>query len=104
HAISGKGSASRKLVAAGQGDLFEQPNLIFSSKVGSTPTVWVVCVSADDQSIRAEVSCPTSFEGAQFEGFHRRIFVLDESFDHELTAAIPEVNDLDYLDVSISKK
>ncbi|MBL0422399.1 general secretion pathway protein C [Ramlibacter sp. AW1] len=31
--------------------------------------------------MRAEVSCPLLFEGNQFEGFSKRIFVVDRDYD-----------------------
>jgi len=70
HAISGKGTASRSLVAAGQGELFGRATDSVEADVfGSTPTVWVICVSVEGFSVRAEVSCPKNFEGSQFENF-----------------------------------
>ncbi|MDO8271258.1 MAG: hypothetical protein Q7U82_04955 [Gammaproteobacteria bacterium] len=103
HAISGKGNASRNLVAAGQGELFvNEEGLVGKPVIGSNPTVWVICVAVDDAHIRAEVSCPESFEGAQFENFHQRIFVVDQ----ELTP-ITQKHDLEIeeeFDVAVSKK
>ncbi|MCO6414073.1 MAG: hypothetical protein J5I92_15145 [Thiogranum sp.] len=105
HAISGKGTASRGLVAAGQGELFGEAGIDGKVKVfGSTPTVWVICVSVHGFSVRAEVSCPTSFEGSQFEDFHQRIFVLDESFDPTLGRKNSAGEEADDFDVHISKK
>lgn len=77
-AISGKGSASRHLVRSGQMDMFDvvDPR---ADQIGRRPTVWLICVSVDDDAVRAEVSCPDVFEGNQFEGFVRRLFVVDES-------------------------
>jgi len=105
HAISGKGPASRNLVAAGQGDLFDDASIDGGVKVfGSTPTVWIICVSVDSVSVRAEVSCPTSFEGSQFESFHQRIFVLDENFEPTIGRNDSIDEDTDDFDVQISKK
>lgn len=80
-AISGKGSGSRKLIHDGQAELFGSASSRVPKTVGATPTVWVICVSSDERTIRAELSCPESFEGEQFEGFSKRIFVLDETLD-----------------------
>lgn len=81
-AISGKGSGSRKLIHDGrQTELFENGDRNMPKTIGSTPTVWVICVSADDKHVRAEVSCPEIFEGEQFDGFSKRIFVVDEALD-----------------------
>lgn len=105
HAISGKGTASRSLVAAGQGELFERPaDTVSTDAFGSTPTVWVICVSVEGFSVRAEVSCPKSFEGSQFEEFHQRIFVLDESFEPTAERSTTTDEDAADFDVEISKK
>ncbi|MET0049965.1 MAG: hypothetical protein ABW095_02665 [Candidatus Thiodiazotropha sp.] len=101
-AISRKGTAARQLVAEGQGDLFDVPSTRATTKYGRSPTVWIICVQADDQSLKAEVSCPKTFEGSQFEEFHQRIFVLDETYDDW-----DPYNDdslLDDIDVIVSKK
>ena len=106
HAISGKGAASRSLVAAGQGELFGRSTDTFEADVfGRTPVVWVICVSVEGPSVRAEVSCPQIFEGVQFENFHQRIFVLDESFEPTIDRNnITTDEDADDFDVEISKK
>lgn len=102
-AISGKGSASRSLVAAGQGELFGcSTNTLEAEVFGATPVVWVICVSVEGFSIRVEVSCPKTFEGAQFEDFHQRIFVLDEDFEPILDRG--NDSDAEEFDVEISKK
>lgn len=80
-AISGKGAGSRKLIQDGQADLFDRVDPTTTDALGVTPTVWVVCVSADAKKLRAELSCPEAFEGSQFEGFSKRIFVVDEDLD-----------------------
>lgn len=104
-AISGKGAASRKLVHAGQGSLF--PELLSSEEEVAGATVWLLCVSADEHSVRAEVSCPKSFEGTQFEGFTTRLWVVDQTFE---PGPVTEPGDIDgdngddLLDVVISKK
>ncbi|MCQ4164679.1 hypothetical protein [Tahibacter harae] len=79
-AVSGKGAAARDLVNSGQSDLFE--GLLDITKPDddhdNSPVVWLLCVSSDDSSVCAEVSCPEPFEGTQFQGFSKRIFVLNE--------------------------
>lgn len=77
-AISGKGAGSRRLIQDGQTELFDRDAPEAVDAVGSTPTVWVVCVSTEGKKLRAEVSCPEAFEGNQFEGFRKRIWVVDE--------------------------
>lgn len=107
-AISGKGAGSRHLINAGQTELFPSPrnNDQNASRIfGATPTVWMICVSSDDYTVRAEVSCPEIFEGNQFEGFVRRLFVVDESFG-PTPDKIKEPKDDDALDfdVQVTKK
>ena len=80
-AISGKGAGSRKLIHDGQIELFDRTAPEAADAIGSVPTVWFVCVSTDLKKLRAEVSCPKAFEGNQFEGFSKRIFVVDEDLD-----------------------
>lgn len=77
-AISGKGAGSRKLIQKGQAELFDRDAPEAVDAFGSVPTVWAVCVSTDSNRLRAEVSCPEAFEGNQFEGFSKRIWVVDE--------------------------
>jgi hypothetical protein len=78
-AISSKGAGSRKLILWGhQGELFERSAVAKTQIRGAAPVVWVVCVSTSDNRLRAEVSCPLVFEGDQFDGFTKRILVLDE--------------------------
>jgi len=89
-AISKKGTASRKLVEDGQGELFgtTSANKNYSSpaeKIGSKPVVWMLCVSSDDRGLQAEVSCPKIFDGEQFDGFHKRIFVINDKYDPEVS-------------------
>ncbi|MBN9696502.1 MAG: hypothetical protein J0L85_11970 [Zoogloea sp.] len=83
-AISGKGAGSRKLIKDGQGELFVRDAPEAKDALGSVPTVWVVCVSVDHLKLRAEVSCPEAFEGSQFEGFSKRIWVVDEDLEPTL--------------------
>ncbi len=80
-AISGKGAGSRKLIQNGQAELFDRDAPEAVDAIGSAPTVWAVCVSADSKRLRAEVSCPEAFEGNQFEGFSKRIWVVDEDLE-----------------------
>lgn len=80
-AISGKGAGSRKLIQSGQTELFDRNAPEASDALGCVPTVWAVCVSTDSNRLRVEVSCPEAFEGNQFEGFSKRIWVIDEDME-----------------------
>ena len=83
-AISVKGAGSRKLIQNGQSELFSRDTPEAEDAFGCTPTVWTLCVSADSKRLRAELSCPKTFEGNQFEGFSKRIWVVDEDLESTL--------------------
>lgn len=102
-AISSKGSASRNLIKSGQMDLFDTDDKS-ADGIGRTPTVWLICVSVNDDSVRAEVTCPKVFEGDQFEGFVRRLFVVDESIGPKPTRRSDPDEGTLQLDVPVSKK
>lgn len=102
-AISGKGAASRQLVRDGNLELFPLDPGSRVAPIGAAPTVWVICVSADDHSVRAEVSCPKSFEGNQFEGFVRRLCVVDDTFEPQADHAQDNDEGLDF-DVAVTRK
>lgn len=106
-AISGKGAGSRKLVEFGkQGELFERHDTPATESLGVVPTVWVLCVSTEGKKLRAEVSCPDAFEGNQFEGFSKRIFVVNEDFGPNLSQNISLDDDggSGEIEVRIAKK
>ena len=107
-AISEKGSGSRKLIYDGrQSELFKNFSKSTSKKYGATPIVWVICVSVDEKNnICAEVSCPEIFDGKQYNGFSKRIFVVDESSDPKSKHVKKSDNDDDSADfeVRVSKK
>ncbi|NRT55008.1 hypothetical protein [Sphaerotilus uruguayifluvii] len=105
-AISGKGGGSRKLICDGQTELFDPNAPDAIDAIGSVPTVWFVCVSTDAKKLRAEVSCPEAFEGNQFEGFRKRIFVVDEDLDcipGDISMSDDDGNPVEY-EVRIVKK
>lgn len=88
-AISKKGAGSRSLVQAGlQGELFAKNQPTSLGKLGQKPIVWLVCVSSDKNGVQAEVSCPDLFDGEQFQDFSRRIFVVNDKLDPQVTDKI----------------
>ncbi|WP_419204715.1 hypothetical protein [Bordetella trematum] len=106
-AISAKGAGSRKLVEFGkQGELFVRDETHTSKSLGVVPTVWMLCVSTEGKRLRAEISCPDVFEGNQFEGFSKRIFVVDEELDPSLRQNTPldDVGVDDEVEIRIAKK
>lgn len=96
-AISEKGSGSRKLIYEGQRqrDLFERVGGKREQILGVAPKVWLICVSTSGKKLRAEVSCPLLFEGNQFDGFAKRIFVVDQDYDPTPQARIHSDDDGD---------
>lgn len=106
-AISGKGSGSRGLINAGQqGELFARAEDKTKQIRGVVPLVWVICVSTEGKKLRAEVSCPQVFEGDQFSGFSKRIFVVDEDLNPTPDTDIKPDDDsgTDQYEVRIAKK
>lgn len=102
--ISGKGSGSRNLVQSGQSELFPHEEGSRRQVRGSPLKVWLICVSSDDSHVRAEVSCPEVFEGNQFEGFLKRVFVIDESFGPRPNGRSMDDDDFPDLDVQVTRK
>ena len=104
-AVSGKGAASRRLVNSGQGEFdFVGGSYIAPKADKFNPVMWFICVSANDESVCAEVSCPRQFEGSSFDGFVHRILVMDESFTPDPNEG-READDGDIdLDIPVSKK
>ncbi len=101
-AISEKGPASRRLVNSGQLELFASSSEASSYLRGRNPAVWYICVSVDAHGVFAEVSCPRPFDGNQFDGFVKRLFVVSESLEPK-PASRSDDDDLDF-DVAVSKK
>src|SRR5664280_882244 len=79
-AVSGKGSASDRIIAEAQGSLFTEEELEAAARasrfVGIDVGVWYFCVSVDGDDVRAELSLPTAVEGGNFKDFIERIFIL----------------------------
>lgn len=104
---SPKGPAARRLISDGQqGELFGASTKVVPIEpvYGQAPTVWLICVSADESSFQAEVSCPKVFDGKEFNGFSKRIWVVDESYtpdpSYRLEQDLPELD----FDVVVTRK
>ncbi|MCJ1879654.1 hypothetical protein [Pseudomonas nitroreducens] len=105
--ISDRGPGTRDLVARPyNADLFNPKAATQAQRKisGAQPVVWFVCVSASTQKLQVEVSRPKPFEGVHFEGFFERIHVLDESINEPSSEAHNEADELDGLEVEISRK
>lgn len=80
--LSSKGPAIQKMVGD-QPYLFpdmEEENLreIEEHNRNLKCKVWFLCISVNEDDVRAELSCPVSIEDGQFNGFSERIFLLQK--------------------------
>jgi hypothetical protein len=79
---SKKGAATDRIVQCNQGafEFMEQAsNVVAFPKAADDAqgvTSWYVCVYADGEELRAELSCPVGIEGGFFTGFSKRIIIL----------------------------
>lgn len=80
-AISGKRSGSAQAIESAQGTLFsenEAPEAISSTEVDRLHSaVWYLCVSFEEDSVRAELSLPAGVKNGNFVGFLERIFLIE---------------------------
>lgn len=77
-AISGKGSGARRVINEAQMNLFSNYELgvIEQSQPPIQTGLWHVCVSVDQEDVRAEVSLSSGVEDGNFRGFIERIFLI----------------------------
>jgi len=79
-AVSGKGSASDRIIAEAQGALFTEEELEAAARAprfaGINAGVWYLCVSVNGEDVRAELSLPSAVEGGNFKDFIERIFIV----------------------------
>lgn len=79
-AISGKGTGSRRVFDEAQFSLFSPEDFIRHEQ-SARPTnsgLWYLCVSADDDDVRAEISLFAAIVDGNFASYHERIFLLEE--------------------------
>ncbi len=106
-AISRRGEATKQLVRTPHMEsLFLDAKTPSVRHTGAFPSVWFVCVAANEYLIQAEVSRPKPFEGDYFEGFDERIFVVNEHIDGEPEVLVDSAayEEIDDLDIVITKK
>lgn len=77
-AISGKGAGAERFIEATQPSLFPAEEVKPSKFVPENRGAWFLCVSVNDDDVRAELSRPISISGGNFEGFYERIFIVRE--------------------------
>lgn len=99
-AISGKGSASKRLVENNTGYLW--PEMEEEFEMQENTSVWYFCVSTNGDEIRAEISRPRTIEGNQFSGFLERIFIVTDN-DWNIVNDAADYDDQDY-DIKVTKK
>lgn len=103
-AISGKGSASERVIALATLNLFAE--LEEEDKRRLNGSVWYFCVAANNGQPTAELSRPYAVEGGQFSGFIERIFILEHGEWENLNSAkigneLPPIQDFE---IEITRK
>ena len=56
-------------------------NIIQLPQAAGTTAYWYLCVYAEGEIVRAELSCPSSCGNGFFTAFHERIILLGEDND-----------------------
>lgn len=101
-AVSGKGSASERMVNM-SGYLF--PEMEEEDRHNSASSIWFICVAVTPSGICAELSCPRSIEGKQFFDFDERIFIVNPGeFDDFGLDSEDNSTDEQEFEVKISRK
>lgn len=89
-AISAKGRGTIELVSEAQGLLFSSKELPQISRTNANSAklnkmIWYLCVSFhEDETVSAELSLPKMITNGNFDGFHERIFLIENSNYNEL--------------------
>lgn len=65
---------------------------------------WYLCIYIEDDRVRAELSCPNTFEGGYFTGYSERIFILNEGDWQTLDFAQPADDFAADIEVNVSRK
>lgn len=80
---SKKGPATDRAISSNQGCLFDFDDMLGKvvplSMAGRQPGIvvsWYLCVYAEGDEVRAELSCPAALEGGFFAGFLERIVLI----------------------------
>ena len=108
-AVSNKGAATQRMINEFQPSLFPEIDQERRKRLAkSQPVTWFLCVSAIDDDVMAELSCPRAIDGGQFSGFVERIFLVksgdwknisnDNSFNTD-----EDVNEQDF-QINVSRK
>ncbi|MBN4050487.1 hypothetical protein JYU13_00105 [Gammaproteobacteria bacterium AH-315-M22] len=100
-AISGKGSASKRLVENNAGFLWEEMEDEYITQVNTS--VWFFCVSVNGDEIRAELSRPSAIEGKQFGEFLERIFIITDDDYNPITDDDTNFDEQDF-DIQVTRK
>jgi hypothetical protein len=65
---------------------------------------WYLCIYNENEDVRAELSCPSSFEAGYFTKYSERIFILNEGDWKTLDFAQPEDNFVADIEVNVRRK
>jgi hypothetical protein len=57
------------------------------------PTYWHLCIFCDEDSVRAELSCPADYEGGYITQYHERIIIIGEGDENNLARATLPIDD-----------
>lgn len=101
-ACSRKGAGAARAVELGQYELWPEHKAI--EVAGVNATTWVLFVYAEQDDVRAELSCPIAINGEQFDGFHERIILVEKGeWDSSLPVREPDGPPAEY-EVSVLRK
>jgi hypothetical protein len=105
---SRKGSGTNQAVALNQAvftDILENAlNVIQLPQTPGGSVYWYLCVYAEGDVVRAELSCPSSCENGYFTAFHERILLIagDDNEDVKVRRSAPD-DDLEF-EINVTRK
>jgi len=101
-AVAGKGMASEEIVSLSTAYLFADMEERRQKKLNGT--VWFLCIYANGDDVRAELSLPKGIKGGQFSGFIERIFVLKHGEWPVTPTKKNQDAEIQDLDISVTRK
>jgi hypothetical protein len=103
-----KGPGTDRAVNGNEGCLFSDLPRIPLSKIPPTPGIyvtWFLLVYSIGDTVRAELSCPVSFDGRYFTGFSERIILLGEGDDGGVSVRRDPISPTEpEFDIPVSRK
>lgn len=108
---SKKGAATDRIVQCNQGVfefMEEATNVVQLHAPGDQEqgiVSWYVCVYAEGENLRAEISCPIGIEGGFFTGFSERIIVLGgDPIELDPSGGEKPAGEVVEFDIAVSRK